>query len=126
MTESDADAGSDANTTDAVEAAEVANPDEKEFVLFGSDSSLNARRFEAVLESETLSDIIVASEKAIHGLHLKERDIGSITMDQKCKSLQGRWMVKEEKSSNNDADADAGDLARDAKRNRLIKIVGKL
>ena len=47
-------------------------------------------------------------------------------MDQKCKSLQGRWMVKEEKSSNNDADADAGDLARDAQRNRLIKIkVGK-
>ena len=74
--ESDADAGSDANTTDAVEAAEVANSDEKEFVLFGSDSSLNARRFEAVLESETLSDIIVASEKAIHGLHLKERERG--------------------------------------------------
>ena len=45
-------------------------------------------------------------------------------MDQKCKSLQGRWMVKEDKSSNNDADA--GVLARDAKRNMLIKIkVGK-
>ena len=72
--ESDADAGSDANTTEAVEADEVANPDEDESVIFGSDSSLNAGRFEAVLESETLSDIIVASEKAIHGLHLKERE----------------------------------------------------
>ena len=85
--ESDADAGSDANTTDAIEAAEVANPDEKEFVLSGSDSSLSAGRFEAVLESETLLDIIIASEESIHGLHLKERDRGSITMDQKCKSL---------------------------------------
>ena len=77
-----------------------------------------------MLESETLSYIIDASETEIHGLTLKERERVSTTTDQTCKSLQGGWIVKEYTSSNNDADD--GVLANDAKRNRIIQIkVGK-
>ena len=85
---------------------------------YEGESSGVAKQFQKVLESESLSDVASAGEGAMKALVLKRRESGAVGSEQKCKSLQGRWM---EKKNDEEICGDAGEenLLR---RGRLIKI----
>ena len=56
---------------------------------------------------------------------LKRRESGAVGSEQKCKSLQGRWMEKND-DENTSNDAGEENLNMGLRRGRLIKIkVGK-
>ena len=89
------------------------------------ESSEVAKKFRKVMESETLRDVASACEGAMNALVLKRRESGAVGSEQKCKSLQGRWMEqKNEKEVN--GNAGEGNLNTELRRDKLIKIrVGK-
>ena len=78
-----------------------------------------------MLESESLRDVASACEGAMNALVLKRRESGAVGSEQKCKSLQVRWM---ENNNEKEISGDAGEenLNMELRRGRLIKIrVGK-
>ena len=84
-----------------------------------------AKKFRKVLESVSLRDVAGACEGAMNALVLKRRESGAVGSEQKCKSLQGRWMEKKNEKEINDNTGD-GNLNMELRRDRLIKIrVGK-
>jgi len=92
---------------------------------YEGESSGVAKKFRKVLESVSLRDVASACEGAMNALVLKRRESGAVGSEQKCKSLQGRWMEKKNEKEIS-SDADEGNLNMELRRGRLIKIrVGK-
>lgn len=60
-----------------------------------------AKKFRKVLESVSLRDVASACESAMNALVLKRRESGAVGSEQKCKSLQGRWMEKKNNKETN-------------------------
>ena len=79
-----------------------------------------SRGFISVIESESLNDVVNACQEAMCSLTMKQRESGSVGFEQKCKSLQGRWMEKSVGETNGSAGEDAQNPY--SERNRLITV----
>ena len=78
------------------ELKQAANDDS---ILFGNDdngSTEAAKQFRNMLLAPTMQDILEATSEGMQILQMKSREEGSITKDQKFKSLSERWFVKAE------------------------------
>ena len=90
-----------------------------------SDSVQVSKAFQEVMQSESLNDVISACKGAMNSLVMKQRESGSTGSEQKCKSLQGRWMETESTTKEVDSHADKSQ-GHCSERNWLITVdVGK-
>ena len=89
---------------------------------YEGESSGVAKLFRKVLEGESLVDVASDRKGTLNALVLNRRESGVVGSEQKCKSLQGRWMEKK-----NDKEIGGGacevNLNTELRRSRLIKII---